>query len=149
MPRTGRPREPLEARFWAKVDRWDPDHCWLWTGALNGHGYAQIGMGGRGAEQRGAHRVAYEFLVGAIPPGRQLDHLCKVRNCVNPKHLEAVTAQVNTLRSDGRPAHNARKTHCLRGHALSGANLYLWRGTRLCRACRSGSPLIGEEEDNG
>jgi len=84
-----------------------------------------------------AHRYSYEAFVGPIPEGLTLDHLCRVRNCVNPEHLEPVSLKENLLRGDSSPAHNARKTHCMRGHALSGDNLYINPGTgyRACRTC--------------
>lgn len=83
-----------------------------------------------------AHRVAYEMLVGPIPEGKQLDHLCRQRTCWNPAHLEVVTGRENTLRGVGRTAVNAAKTHCSRGHELAGDNLYVHDGQRKCRACK-------------
>lgn len=88
MPRgvyTRRPR-PLLDRFVEKVEL-APDGCWNWLGAKV-HGYGKIGAGGRGNGTIVAHRVAYEWLVGPIPDGLQLDHLCRNRSCVNPSHLE-------------------------------------------------------------
>ena len=87
-----------------------------------------------------AHRVAYEALIGPIPKGLCLDHLCRVRYCVNPAHLEPVTVRENVLRGISPPAVNARKRLCKNGHALSGRNLYLktrygWPG-RECRTCK-------------
>lgn len=106
------------------------DGCWLWTGNLQsgGYGHAMVGNG-RGAL---AHRHVYELLVGPIPEGLHLDHLCRVRNCVRPDHLEPVTPAVNTLRGEGYSAVNARKTHCPNGHE------YDWvrsDGRRWCRIC--------------
>jgi hypothetical protein len=73
---------------------------------------------------------------GPIPDGLHLDHLCKVRNCVRPSHLEAVTPRENVMRSDGVASLNARKTHCKRGHPFSGRNLYVRpNGERACRKC--------------
>lgn len=107
----------------------DPDTgCWLWTGALNGKGYGQIGVEGR---SRSTHRVAYEALVGPIPDGLQLDHLCRVRHCANPEHLEPVTGAENLARS---PLMGS-KTHCLRGHPLSGFNVIRNGNRRYCREC--------------
>ena len=77
----------LYQRFWAKVNK--TDTCWLWT-ASTLNGYGQIKAGGRFGKILLAHRVAYEMLVGPIPEGLQLDHLCRVTLCVNPKHLEPV-----------------------------------------------------------
>ena len=70
--------------------------CWLWTSPLDRDGYGHIQIGRKMCR---AHRVAYEWLVGPIPEGLTIDHLCSVRNCVNPSHLEPVTAAENALRA--------------------------------------------------
>jgi hypothetical protein len=120
---------PLLDRLIARTEK--TDSCWLWTGALDLYGYGQFIRG------KSAHRAAYELQVGPIPAGHQIDHLCRVRNCVNPAHLEAVTARENTLRSRNRAAMNARKTHCKRGHEFNDDNTYITpTGARQCRACR-------------
>jgi hypothetical protein len=82
-----------------------------------------------------AHRFSYEAYVGPIGAGLHIDHLCRVRSCVNPKHLEPVTQRVNTLRGEGRAALQLRVTHCPRGHEYTPDNIYLWRGHRACRTC--------------
>jgi len=85
-----------------------------------------------------AHRFGYELLVGPIPTGLTLDHLCRVRTCVNPAHLEPVSIGENVLRGDTRPAANLKKTHCPRGHAYDAANTYIARGgERHCRTCNT------------
>lgn len=71
--------------------------CWEWQGELNRNGYGRVWVNGR---RLMAHRVAYQLLVGEIPEGLVLDHLCKVRRCCNPDHLEPVTVRENTLRGD-------------------------------------------------
>ena len=82
----------------------------------------------------GAHRFAYELLIGPIPDGLQIDHLCRVPLCVNVAHLEPVTNRVNTVR--GKAGLRQRtKTHCPRGHAYDAANTRLYKGGRYCRAC--------------
>jgi hypothetical protein len=87
--------------------------------------------------QPGAHRAFYEHHVGTIPDGLTIDHLCKVRRCVNPDHLEPVTRGVNVLRGDTITAANVRKTHCPRGHAYDEENTYTSkRGMRHCKACQ-------------
>ncbi len=106
--------------------------CWLWMRGRNGSGYGSVWINGRGFR---AHRIAYELTNGPIPQGAHLDHLCRVRHCVNPSHLEAVTQQENILRGTGLAAQNAKKTHCPKGHPLSGDNLYLYDGRRYCRLC--------------
>lgn len=128
--------EDVVARFWAKVDRNGPGGCWLWT-AATAVGYGHFSWGPHSArKQVKAHRLAYELLVGPIPDGLTIDHLCRVTRCVNPAHLEPVTMRVNTLRGYGPSAINARRTRCIRGHRLSGDNLIIdWAGRRQCRTC--------------
>lgn len=108
--------------------------CWEWTGATNSNGYGSV-AGGRKGLTLLAHRRAYMELVGAIPRGLTIDHLCFNRTCVNTDHMEVVTTAENNRRKD------ARQTHCKQGHELSGDNLYVRkRGTsthRVCRTCHS------------
>ncbi len=131
MPRGVFPRPSVTARFWTKVDK--TGTCWLWTGAKKATGY---GVFRKHADQnpRPAHRLAYEELIGPVPEGLELDHLCRVRACVNPAHLEPVTGRVNILRGFSPPAQNARKTECINGHPLIPENLYL-HGQRKCKTC--------------
>lgn len=119
--------------FWRRVDKNGDGGCWLWTGAKTSNGYGYLNTdGGR----RLAHRFSYESLVGPIPAGLQLDHLCRVRHCVNPTHLEPVTQRENVLRGEGLSAANARKTHCSRGHEYTPENTYIYaEGRRHCRPC--------------
>jgi hypothetical protein len=122
--------DPQE-RFWAMVNK--TDTCWLWQGSKADGGYGKFNIGG---VLYPAHRVAYQWLVGPIPEGLHLDHLCRVTNCVNPAHMEPVTTRENLLRGVGPSAVNARKMVCDQGHPLAGENLYSWRGDRHCRICR-------------
>lgn len=124
----------LPQRFWVKVEK--TDTCWLWTAATTG-GYGVFHVGGRTGRMHRAHRLAYESLVGPIPEGLQLDHLCRVRNCVNPAHLEAVLREVNILRGESDPANRARQTHCVAGHPFDRENTaYIQQAGRLFRRCR-------------
>lgn len=103
--------------------------CWEWAASRFGNGYGQF-------RRELAHRAMYKFLVGDIPTGLTLDHLCRNRGCVNPDHLEPVTIRVNVLRGDTIPAHQMRRTQCPQGHSYDKDNTYLWHGKRNCRACR-------------
>jgi hypothetical protein len=92
---------------------------------------------GYGAEK---HRISYEIFVGKIPEGMVIDHLCRTPACVNPKHLEPVTIAENTFRGTGMCARNHHKTHCKRGHSLSGENVIVRevvRRRRICVTCDS------------
>lgn len=130
-PRTLDPK----ARFFSKVVV--SDGCWYWTGCLMPNGYGKIGRGGRGAGTALAHRFGYELLVGPIPEGLHLDHLCRNRWCVNPEHLEPVTNRTNLLRGQGPSAVNARKTHCQNGHEFNATNRSARSdGKRTCLVCR-------------
>lgn len=130
---------PAEQRFWAKIDR-HPSGCWLWTDGLDHEGYGRLRVD---TSTPAAHRYAYELLVGPIPEGLVIDHLCRVRSCVNPAHLEPVTDQVNILRGTSLSAARAIQSHCKRGHEFTAGNTYLWtdakgRTSRICRSCRRG-----------
>lgn len=122
----------VEARFWEKVNK--TDGCWLWTGATTPEGYGQLGIGGKAVY---AHRIAWEKRHGLVPGGLQIDHLCRVRNCVNPEHMEPVTRRENILRGNSPHAINARKTECKSGHPFNEQNTYHDRryNRRRCRAC--------------
>jgi hypothetical protein len=125
-------RPSAEVRFWANVKK-IRGH-WMWQGRPNAWGYGRLVVDG---VLTYAHRFSYTLLVGPIPEGLGIDHLCRVKLCVRPDHLEPVTTQVNTLRGEAPSAINAAKTHCPKGHELVGANLYEWRGHRRCRPCNT------------
>lgn len=151
MKRNGSPTRVLrpsgattEERFWRYVEK--TDGCWLWTGArTHGYGNFYVPLGDGKYKQIQAHRWAYEALVGPIPDGATLDHLCHTRaittcrdgkacphrRCVRPDHLEPIPLAINIQRGG-----NGTKTHCKRGHEFTPENTYIMKnGGRSCRAC--------------
>ena len=113
-------------RLWMGFVRSDSG-CWEWAGAISRQGYGSLGRGGKKVY---AHRAMYELLVGPIPDGLELDHLCRNRKCVNPSHLDPVTHAENTRRAA------AGITHCPHGHEYTVENTaYTSKGWRRCRAC--------------
>lgn len=112
--------------------------CWVYQGSSSSR-YGTITYRSEGVEYRVmAHRLSYEYFMGPIGEGLQIDHLCRNTKCVNPTHLEPVTPRINSLRSRGPAAINSAKTHCKRGHPLNGDNLVTQvDGRRNCKACRT------------
>jgi hypothetical protein len=107
--------------------------CWLWNGYVDQGGYGCVRRGPKVAK---VHRAVYEELVGPIPPGLELDHLCRVRHCYNPDHLEPVTHAENVRR--GRAGDFwAAKTRCPQGHPYDEANTLVNKaGGRVCLTCK-------------
>jgi HNH endonuclease len=143
--RKGPKPRPAADRFFEKVrfvDKWYDDgitrtRCLEWTGYLiRGYGQFSVGqLNGRTVQAR-VHRWLYERWVGPIPKALTIDHLCRNKRCVNPKHLEAVTRAENVLRGEAPSAQNARKTHCKNGHEFTPENT-IWRADgRSCRSCK-------------
>lgn len=124
--------KPAIERFMRHVEMVTESGCWIWTGGLSS-GYGNFH---NGFTQCMAHRFSYESYRGPIANGMDIDHLCRVRCCVNPWHLEVVTRRENVLRGIGPCAINAKKLHCVNGHELAGDNLYIWSGKRRCKSCR-------------
>jgi hypothetical protein len=145
--------ETLPARLRARIHV--QNDCWIC--GLDTARYAQYYDNG---VRFLAHRFVYEFLIGPIPAGLQLDHLCRVPACVNPAHLEPVTSKQNIQRGltgyfgekyKGKGARPWRqKTHCKYGHAYEGYNLIIdSKGKRLCRACYNASRVRIRAKKNG
>jgi len=131
---SGKKHDPAK-RFASYVVRGSRAECWCWLGTITPKGYGLFWDGNRRVP---AHRWSYEDANGPIPQGKQIDHLCRVRSCVNPRHMEVVDNRTNILRGTGPTSANAHKTHCKRGHELCGANLLRGTGgTRQCRACKN------------
>ena len=130
--RHGRTEPPTEQdRFWARVDVGHPLGCWMWSDV------ATYGQFKSGDKKTLTHRYAYELLVGPIPDGLHLDHLCRNPPCVNPDHLEPVTMRENLMRAHSPMKLNAAKAACLRGHPFDEKNTLIDRnGHRQCRTCR-------------
>ena len=125
-------RPDVLARFWAKVHK--TETCWLWIASVNLKGYGMFHLPRPVGRRIHAHRFAYEAVVGPIPDGLVLDHLCRTSLCVNPAHLEPVTNRENVTRG-------LRRSHCANGHAYTEENSY-WRAGRNgypwreCKECR-------------
>lgn len=128
--------DPLEDFLWRRVSPEPNSGCWLWTGTISQAGYGVVNGQKRGGKF--AHRLAYQVWKGPIPHGLHLDHLCRVRCCINPGHLEPVTHQENIKRGllcEVSPNRARKRTHCSEGHLLDDANIY-WQGNgRRCRIC--------------
>lgn len=133
-------------KFLAKIRvsealEWNGTPCRIWTDRANRKGYGTLKVKGK---SRKAHRISHELFKGPIPLGLEPDHLCRVRNCENPDHLEAVTPYENFLRGNGRAAgvligeRQKAKTHCPRGHEYTPENTYIRITTQRnpCRVCR-------------
>ena len=122
-----------EELFWTKVEPEPNSGCWLWMGYTNRDGYGTF-------SRRLAHRFAYELYRGPIPAGLTLDHLCRMRSCVNAAHLEICSQRANVLRGNGLAAQNARKAYCPNGHPYA-THGFVQTGSskgrqyRRCRLC--------------
>ncbi len=144
--------ERLPMRFWDKVQPCPMSGCWIWTGGISKQYRHGRGSGGYGrftvdGKYVPAHRHAYSTLVTPVPVGLDTDHLCRVRCCVNPLHLEPVTRAENIRRGEwdpqkasalalpGRARRTASITHCLRGHEFVEENMYRDGNRRICKAC--------------
>ena len=121
----------LKSRVLLMVEPVTESGCWIWDRCLNAKGYGILYIFNR---RMLAHRAVYELFCGEIPNGLTLDHLCRVRCCVNPSHLEPVTQKVNLLRGLAPSAICARKTVCKDGHPLTKSPK---ESKRRCKTCDS------------
>lgn len=122
----GRPQIPITDRMWKYIVV-DENDCWLWNGNLYSNGYGQTKVAGY---PMGAHRAVYQALVGEIPQGLELDHLCSTKNCVNPTHLEPVTGDENKRR------YAESIKFCPSGHGRETSLRVSPSGARYCHDCR-------------
>lgn len=145
--------ERVKAYLTARIRKIDPTGCWVWLGTKNSDGYGKTLVGrtkrGKGAQpvRRYAHRVAFFLAGGTLPEGADLDHLCRNRACVNPAHLEPVSRKENVARGllpglmrnpTWRPKRKLVRV-CKHGHNMTGDNVRVSGGRRVCVACKRAS----------
>lgn len=134
--RVSRPPLPIEERI-LRVIKIDDNGCWRWQLAIHNCGYGKLTVIENGRPRRRlAHRISYQHFVGPIPTGLHIDHLCRVRDCVNPKHLEPVTVQENLRRSPLRGARARATGRCTNGHVLAEVGLYKQGRYQVCAECQ-------------
>lgn len=132
-------RIKIFSRFMTKINF--TKTCWLWTGPINngprnGYAFFDIKIAKNKWKQIRAHRYIWKFLMGNIPNNLVIDHICRIRHCVNPTHLRLVTHRTNSLEnSNSVAARNSKKTHCPKGHPLNGDNLRPPMRWRRCKKC--------------
>lgn len=121
-----------QERFWKKVNK--TDSCWLWNGAKGQSGHGQFWNGNRLVQ---AHRISYEWSVGAIPKGLTIDHICQTPPCVNPDHLQVMSMMDNVLLGS-----KVQNTHCPNGHPFSKENTFYIKTARSCRICKRARDIV-------
>lgn len=125
-----KPRNTIDQALWANVE--PTGFCWNWRKPLDKDGYGTAHFGNK---RYRAHRLSYETLVGPIPEGLVIDHLCRNKACVNPDHLEPVTNKENLLRGFTETRYHSTKTHCKNGHEYNEENTQFGNSQRYCRPC--------------
>lgn len=132
-------KTPIVDLFWKKIKK--TPKCWTWETATS-NGYGSFTSGKKLGYGTLPHRIAWTLLKGPIPAGLTIDHLCRIKTCVNPAHLDPVTMKINTLRGISPIARQAKQTYCIHGHPLFGNNLKLVsRRNRIWRRCVTCSRL--------
>lgn len=142
-------RRDIHERFWEKVDGGDVTTCWVWTAGKYVDGYGSFKVDGKHVR---AHRWAYEELRADIPEGLDMDHLCRMRACVNPWHLEPVTHAINCARGDGGKHMQTRwGAGCTKGHPWTAENTYIrpGDGRRRCKTCARAARVARRERTAG
>lgn len=129
----GSMRRPEAVRFWEKVHVRGRGDCWIWQATRDQNGYGMF----KAEHSTRAHQWSYRNLVGPVPEGFVLDHLCRTRSCVNPAHLEPVTSQENLARGWGRRLRNGMANECINGHPYTPENTYIHPTSdqKICRTC--------------
>ena len=124
----------------------NPNECWNWVGGINNSGYGKMRFNYKHCL---AHRFVYEYLIGEIPKGLTLDHLCRDRACVNPDHLEPVTLSENLNRGE-HSCGNKVKTNCKYGHDFNPENTRIRitknGGSRICKECHKINERLRREK---
>ncbi|MFE5853249.1 HNH endonuclease signature motif containing protein [Streptomyces sp. NPDC056500] len=129
------PARRWERRFYEKVDQGTEfDDCHIWLGAKDNDGYGKFRL--PTGQVKGTHIIAWQMAnERTVPPGWHVDHLCRVRSCCNPDHLEPVPATENVARGESFSARNTRKTHCPKGHEYTTETIRWHSGRRECIPC--------------
>lgn len=131
-------KQPEVDRFLKSIIK--TNSCWIWIKSIGKTGYGRTKTGSRSNKTRrtiGAHQWSYMLFNGPLQKDLVVDHICRLRNCVNPEHLRLVTRRINAIEnSTSPPAKNQKKSTCLYGHLFTKENTYLWKNKRSCRACR-------------
>ena len=131
---------PMIEKIASRVRHDEVSGCMVWTGDKTSNGYGRMVVDGK---RKRVHRLMYERVNGEIPDSMVIDHVCRNRLCCNPEHLRVVSNRENILSGEGIAAKNAAKTHCVKGHELSGHNLVIKTRKnrmpeRVCRKCKNG-----------